>query len=320
MDSERKRAILRAAARVARTAAVAAVLAFIARHVYLNWQDLMGREWTVRPLPLALAVLALCAGMVYMGMVWAVQARGAGVEAGFWRATGGALVANLGKYLPGKVWTVMGRAYFLARDGAELRSAGALSLLSQLAMVVAGAYFALLAAPLLLGGGLAWLLPVTAAFALGGTAALHPRLYVATIDRALRLTGRRELGLAMPYRRVLWWIALSVSIWVPFGLGFWALVAAFAPVGVEEAPALAGTLALAGTAGLVAVFAPAGVGVREGVLMALLPQMIGTEAAIVVGLGSRLWFTAAELACAGLGIAILGRGALREAAARPDAT
>jgi len=64
---------------------------------------------------------------------------------------------------------------------------------------------------------------------------------------------------------------------------------------------------MAGVAGLLAIFAPAGLGVREGVLMIILPGVIGTEAAIVVSLASRIWFTAAELICAGVGWVVLRR-------------
>jgi uncharacterized membrane protein YbhN (UPF0104 family) len=58
---------------------------------------------------------------------------------------------------------------------------------------------------------------------------------------------------------------------------------------------LTGTYAIAGVAGILAVFAPSGLGVREGVLLLLLRTQIdeGASAFFVVLL--RLWITCAEL-------------------------
>jgi hypothetical protein len=47
--------------------------------------------------------------------------------------------------------------------------------------------------------------------------------------------------------------------------------------------------------GYLAIFAPAGAGVREGVMGLLLTQVAPPPAAIVIAVASRIWFTATEL-------------------------
>jgi uncharacterized membrane protein YbhN (UPF0104 family) len=59
-----------------------------------------------------------------------------------------------------------------------------------------------------------------------------------------------------------------------------------------------GAFALAYTAGLLALFAPGGILVREGVLVALLSPSLGAGPALAIGLGSRLILTLVELVVA----------------------
>ena len=59
--------------------------------------------------------------------------------------------------------------------------------------------------------------------------------------------------------------------------------------------------------GLLALFAPGGVGVREAVFIALLAPSVGSGGAIVLGVASRVLLTLTEIAAALLGL-LGGRG------------
>jgi len=300
----KKRRILHALLQVL---TVAVVAWFIIRHVRRHWPALAERDWSPDWTMLALSVVAVLASLLYWGMVWAVQVRLAGVRAGFRRATAGALVAGLGKYLPGKVWSVLGRAYFLKQDGVPMRKGGALALLSQFSMLVADAIVGLWALPLLMGGDYAWVIPAVIATAAGGLLIMHPRLYLALVNLGLRLTRRQPLDMTLSFRQVLLWILLAMTTTLTSAGAFAVLIMAFAPMGWAHLPALIGGLALARLIGLLALFAPAGLGVREGILMLVLPAIVGVEAAIVISLVSRLWYTLAEVAGGVAGLAVLRR-------------
>jgi len=186
----------------------------IARHVWVNWGRLAEREWSLLPVPLGVSLLLLVAGMVYMGIIWAWQVRTAGLEVRCSRGMAGALIASLGKYLPGKVWAVMGRAHFLHKDGVSLRTAGALSLLSQFALVVAGALCGLVCLPVLWKGTYAWLIPAAMFVVAVGSVGLHPRLCMGVLNFGLKMIRKEPVRLEIRYRQMLWWILLSLSAWV----------------------------------------------------------------------------------------------------------
>ena len=83
--------------------------------------------------------------------------------------------------------------------------------------------------------------------------------------------------------------------WILVGTAFVMLVQAIDPVPMLQLPFVAASFALAWTVGFLALFAPAGIGVREVALIALLENVMPTGTAVIVAVLSRLWWILAEL-------------------------
>jgi uncharacterized membrane protein YbhN (UPF0104 family) len=80
---------------------------------------------------------------------------------------------------------------------------------------------------------------------------------------------------------------------VVYAVAFWVLVAG---LGLDAAfLATASAFAAAYVLGYVMVFAPAGLGVREGFLIALLSPQLGAGPAGAVAVIARLWTTVVEI-------------------------
>lgn len=62
-------------------------------------------------------------------------------------------------------------------------------------------------------------------------------------------------------------------------------------------------------AGYLAVFAPAGLGVRESSLVGLLTPILGAEASLILSALQRVWITATELVAASAGAFVLRKPA-----------
>ena len=91
------------------------------------------------------------------------------------------------------------------------------------------------------------------------------------------------------------------------GLGLYLLLLSLGPVEPGSYLAVTGAYYTAGLAGMLAFFAPGGLGVREGILMLVLPLVVPGESAIIAALLLRLIMIAAELFLAGISCAIAGR-------------
>jgi len=113
-----------------------------------------------------------------------------------------------------------------------------------------------------------------------------------------RLTRRPPLEQPLTARAVTTSLAWSFGSWIFYGLQIWLLAARLgAPRGQAALLALGG-FAFAWIVGFVAVFVPAGAGVREVVLVALLGPVIGASAGTAVALVSRALTTIGDLLAA----------------------
>ena len=204
---------------------------------------------------------------------------------------------EIGKYVPGAVWPVLGRGE-LARRGGVPRSRAYPSVgLSLAALYLAALALAAALVPLDLAkqaespGALALLalLPV-------GLLALHPRVLTAGRDLLVRHTGRGADITVPPWRATVGVVAGYIPAWIAIWAATWCVARALVPdppllrIGVATA--------LSWTAGFVAVPVPAGAGVREAVFVAASGLPVGIGATIAVG--SRLVFLLVDVAGAGV--------------------
>ena len=204
--------------------------------------------------------------------------------------------SQLGKYIPGSIWQYVSR-------GAGYRFAGASytgianALLLETLWVLGGAALigALLAGPAL--GRLILDAEVVSAEHLFWAALVAAGGVVVTAVLAIRFRRRlRPLGKQLfPGPRV---ILLQLAIWGLLGLSFAVLLP---EAGRALSPGyIIGLFAIAYAVGFVAIFAPAGLGVREGMLVLGLGMAIPVEQAVVVVLVARVIYLVSELVMAGL--------------------
>ncbi len=100
---------------------------------------------------------------------------------------------------------------------------------------------------------------------------------------------------APPQRAFALYVVRAALGWAAYGLGFWLFARALfgddAPHLWLAATSYVGSYLL----GLIAVFAPGGLVVREGALVVTLQPAIGPERALVLAIASRMWLVSLEI-------------------------
>ncbi len=91
------------------------------------------------------------------------------------------------------------------------------------------------------------------------------------------------------------WLGLHLPAWLGYGIAFGLLWASFPALPPVAWAAALGGFAGAYFLGYAALFAPAGVGVREGAMALLLAPWTGAAEAALLAVIARLWMTVAEL-------------------------
>lgn len=208
-------------------------------------------------------------------------------------------IANLGRWIPGKVWSVGALGVLAEEAGVNGIAAAGAALLGTALNLGAGCAIALLLGAQALDqvnplwGRLGWAGLV--AFA-GGLIAL-PRLLPHLLGRIARRRGV-PIGARQLSAGTLWTVTVvQLLSWVGYGVAFWIFARSVAPSVSGNPIAFIAVFSASYIAGYLVLIAPGGVGVREGTLTALLVSMgmATTGDAILLGVLSRAWLTVLEI-------------------------
>lgn len=295
---------LGAAARFVRTPAfrigflVVAVAAAVVA-VTSEWEAFSATASRLGALTLLLAAVASTGNVLAAGLAWRRLLGACGSPLPLPAALQVFLVGQVGKYLPGSVWSVLAQAELGSDHGVPRSRTVAVSSIALGLSVAMGALVALPSVALLPALG-AWRWVVLAAVP-AVLVTFHPRVLNWSVGRLMQVTGRALPVSELGPRDVLsaaWWTLLA---WLAFGAQVLVLlVGAGAPLGGESVVAALSGYALAWVVGFLVVFAPAGAGPRELVLTALLAPLLGTGQALAVVLVARVVSTVVDLLLAGL--------------------
>lgn len=255
-----------------------------------QWEQFRKLNVSPRLLPLAGSLILFSLGFCSLVQAWRLLLRALGFRVGFRAAFVVVIRASLGRYIPGKVWAAAGLVYLGRRAGIPVGTGSAAAVLSTLLLVLSGT----LASAWRLG---AFFSPGLRVLLIGGAAILlllsvHPRLLACLVRLASRW-GVAEVP-PLPFSRILLCLPFYLLFWVGLGGGFVgataSLIGEVPPVPLEVASAYA----LAYVGGVVAVFVPGGLGVREGLLALLLGGVLVSPLPSAVSIFSRVWATGGE--------------------------
>lgn len=275
-----------------------AVVVFVARALAANWSTFRSTHIALafHPWWLLASFASLAVVTAFQVESWRLLLRGWKQHIGFWQGVRIWALANLGRYVPGKVWSVTGMVV-LAEQAGVARWASAASAVAVQAVGIGTAVVLVAAATPHAASPLR--LAAAAVVALGTVALLA---WKGALPRLGRMMGAASEWHALPAVAVVSGSGLTLVSWIVYGFAFWALGRGLGlPAALPFADA-ASVFALGYILGLLALFAPGGIGVREATFLALLTPWLGSGGAIALSVASRLELTVAEAAA---GVAVL---------------
>lgn len=288
-----------------------AIFGFLAWRLVCDWRNLPPGFFSSVDYALLLAsVVALIPAWLLVSLRWGLTLRAMNASIGWWVSIRIWFLSQAGRYLPGGVWSYVGR-FYLGRSEMKQETVVASMVLETGLRVVSEVLVFLLSLPFWPDTG--FLGVKTVLLLIGGVGLGLFLLHPALLARFGRMTLLQRVGL-MPvdlsrlrYGSVLALLAYYVLTVLVIGGVFYLLVVALYPVPLRLLPALTGSLAASVVLGFLIPLAPNGWGVREGVLVFLLSQMMPSSVAIVVSIAARIWLSLGEA------IWILAMACLRKA-------
>jgi glycosyltransferase 2 family protein len=245
-----------------------------------------------------LVVLSVCAGLAFRywgAYIWLTLLKGLGAQNIQNKVELNYVYAKswLGRYIPGAATWMLGKVYFASQHGISKNKLAVSSLLEGALQITVLLVLSIIM--LIFDSRLDTINPnlklVLFVVLLGCIISLLPSVFNRAVAIVYKLVRKKTFESEhMANGKIITKGALLYAIG-SFVIGlslFFAAKAVYPQLGYENIIFVIGVGNLAGALGMLAVFAPSGIGIREGVYIALLGLIMPTEFALVIAIFSRI--------------------------------
>lgn len=304
----------RALTRALRVLVALLALTLLALAIARQWDEVVDALGRMGPGWFLLSLLAALVGLGFTSLAWRTLLADLGSPLPAGPGTRVFFLAQVGKYLPGAVWPFvaqmeLGKALGVPRQRSAVAGLLFVGLHCATGLLVASATLPF-ASPQA-AEHYWWVLALTPVLLV----VLHPRVLSPLLDRAFWLLRRPPLDRRLTVANTVRACGFLLVTWVFYGLSLLALARPLGLSGTDSFFLATGAYALAWSAGVMVLgLVPAGIGVREVVLGAVLLPVLPTGAATAVVAASRVVQTLGDALWAVVaGVAL--RGSMRRATA-----
>lgn len=258
--------------------AVVAVVICV-RTIAGQWAGIRHAVRTADPALIVAGLVASVVSMTGLGVLWWRCLVVFGQRRPLRQALAWYFAGELGKYLPGGIWPVVGRGELATRGGVRRSVAYLTTMIAMAVMCVGAAVVCGVLTPFLVadGGGTGWVLLLLLLVPVG-VVAVHPAVFGRILAVVGRLTRGRVEVAALSWSRMLTLIAWSCPTWIFLG---GASVLVTRALGYDQNPARVAFAAVAAwIIGFLCVPVPAGAGIRELAFVAVCGLDAGPATAV----------------------------------------
>lgn len=247
---------------------------------------------------IGLALLTTVIGIMWFGFIYYSLFQDMGSRISYPQAVKITIFSLLGKYLPGKVLTFVNFYFFSREMGIPNRTIVLSFLLVNVIIILIGFLCGLPLLPILLPSlsYSIFLLPIILL--------LHPKILrwiIIFIWQRVKKYQKESQSIDQSFLEELdvrFYFKVMVLVLINFVIGgtaFYFTLAAFVPLPLVGYPLCVFGAALSMTIGFLALFAPAGIGVREGVGVVVLKSIASPEAIIMAMMVARILMAITEM-------------------------
>lgn len=272
------------------------VLAFVFYYIFGSFQDLSAHLHKIDYKSLALSFFFTMLAYLLSLLVWIDLAKAFGLKAPFISAARAWSFSQLGKYIPGRAGLILVRLD--AYKNHPKRTVAVATFVEFIAAFIASCLlvlFSILFLENLIPNYLKIMALILSLFLL---ILLHPKLVKPLTNFLLTIVKREPIADFPSFGLILKFVLINFLIGIPYGLGLFYSMNCFAEIDFKFIIPITGIYYAASLVGLAALFAPAGLGVREGIIFLLLPAIIAKGVVIAGTIMIRIVSVAVEISLA----------------------
>jgi len=281
---------------------------FLGRSLWDNWQTLTSADIEIDWGRMALSLAILMAAFALFPSGTLIGLRGLGARVNFAQAYYGYHASQLGKYIPGRIWIIPGRAMTMRRFGVDAITAASSTLIDMYVLIAAGV---LVYVPTLLVTGQGTMRQLGLVGLLGCIPLLISIIFPSVLNKLFALgmkwIGRGEMSFHFKWYHFALMLVNDGMLWVISGFGLYLLADSFSPLTLTQLPIVIGAMGFSWVLGTLAFLTPAGLGVREGAMGLLLSAVLPLPLPALVAILARFWWSLADFGSIGLAFLLFGR-------------
>lgn len=248
---------------------------------------------SIQPLIIVLSIILLWLGFIFSTFSWGYALKLHSISIRYKSAIVSHGLSVFAKYIPGKLWVILGRAAYIARNNdIPVSQLSYISLKEQLLYILLGLLIAIVPTWIYFNQEY-WVVIILLTIS-GLVFVLFVKKIHDLFNRILSKILKKEIDL--PFLSFKLSVKLSTRIiiyWAAWTFGFYFFMLSVSP---EIKFYHAYVFPLAVCYGVLAIFLPGGIGVREGIITAYLTALgLELELAITISALSRLWFITGEV-------------------------
>ncbi len=204
------------------------------------------------------------------------------------------MVSALARYIPGGIWSIVGKAYFCNQKGVSKQATTVSIILEYVFQIVSSGLFFVLLIPFLFQTGMQTALIAVCVIGIGVVLVFLPNCINLGIKILAKIL-KKDCGEITLRRSFVYRILLQYTgAWVVTGIGLIILVAAFSSIDFLQGIVLVLSYPVSWVVGFISPL-PNGMGIREAILRILLGDSQAHELVLLIVVTSRIWTILGEI-------------------------
>ena len=213
--------------------------------------------------------------------------------------------SQISKYIPGGIWFTISRMQLADKKG--LRSeVTAFSVIIETCLIFLTGIILMLIS-MITGAHLISLYLILPLLIIS-ILFLYPPLLKIFADFMVKILKRPKVDLRLSFGDILMLSLFYFGVWISQIIGFFLLINSFYPVPVVNFPYIALTYISSWIGGFVVIYAPGGIGIREGIMSFLLSKILPVGLSVGFSVIARVWTIIYEVIVFATGQLLLKRG------------
>lgn len=273
----------------------AIVMFFLVKVIYGNINELKKTEFIMNIPVFVISLMIFLVYKFYNAVLWHHLTVKSGCSIRMDNSIIAWSYSQLGKFVPGKVFYLLGRLFYYKKENISVKKITFCFLLENAYTFLAALFMFIASLPFIklnIANEYKYysiiLLVMFFIF-------INPFFVEKGMNMVLKIFKKEPVKILLTYKDMVIMLVLFISNWLVMGIGFFVLSGSLYPLGLDKFFYMTAVFALSNVIGILSFFAPAGIGVREAILIFALKAIMPVSYAVIISIVSRVWSLAGEL-------------------------